>query len=279
MKNIKPNMKQHIGQQVSTLATCWLIVRKDGTRHTITDSDESIVFDGETYVSRLGFNRSALESKNSLEVANLEVFGVIDDAIISVEDIEAGRLDYASIDVFLVNWADPDGFGKIPVRSGTFGEVRLTDSGMFVAELRGNTQPYSQILGEVYTPECRATFGDHRCKVDVTQHQMTGAVVSASTRAQFTVDVVVPEDFNEGICVFQTGRNAGKVCEISHTAGDVMTLKFAAPLPIEAGDEFLLTKGCDKRTETCKGRYSNIINFRGEPFLPGQKVFSPVRAD
>ncbi len=279
MKAISTKMKQHIGQQVSTLATCWLIVRRDGTRHTITDSDESIVFGGETYVSRLGFNRSALESKNNLEVSNLEVFGVIDDAIISVEDIEAGRLDYAEMEVFLVNWADPDGYGKIPVRSGTFGEVRLTDSGMFVAELRGNTQPYSQVLGEIYTPECRATFGDHRCKVDVTQHQMTGTVMSASSRAQFEVDVAVPAEFNEGICVFQTGRNAGKTCEISHTQDMVMTLKFAAPLPIEAGDTFLLTKGCDKRTETCKGRYSNIINFRGEPFLPGQKVFSPVRVD
>ena len=30
-----------------------------------------------------------------------------------------------------------------------------------------------------------------------------------------------------------------------------------------------LVEGCDKRLETCLSRFGNVVNFRGEPFLPG----------
>ena len=28
--------------------------------------------------------------------------------------------------------------------------------------------------------------------------------------------------------------------------------------------------GCDKRLATCSERFSNVLNFRGEPYVPGQ---------
>ena len=30
-----------------------------------------------------------------------------------------------------------------------------------------------------------------------------------------------------------------------------------------------LIEGCDKRFETCRDRFANALNFRGEPHLPG----------
>ena len=42
---------------------------------------------------------------------------------------------------------------------------------------------------------------------------------------------------------------------------------------------FQLVAGCDKTPETCHARFGNIVNFRGEPHIPGNdKVFSyPVQ--
>lgn len=40
------------------------------------------------------------------------------------------------------------------------------------------------------------------------------------------------------------------------------------------GDTFHIVPGCDKRLATCRDRYANVINFRGEPYLPGQDALT-----
>ena len=41
---------------------------------------------------------------------------------------------------------------------------------------------------------------------------------------------------------------------------------------IESGDVFRIHPGCDKRLETCIDRFANVLNFRGEPYVPGQDL-------
>jgi uncharacterized phage protein (TIGR02218 family) len=41
------------------------------------------------------------------------------------------------------------------------------------------------------------------------------------------------------------------------------------PFAIAIGDLFAVTMGCDRRLATCKARFDNVVNFRGEPYLPG----------
>ena len=36
------------------------------------------------------------------------------------------------------------------------------------------------------------------------------------------------------------------------------------------GDGFVIRAGCDKRLETCRDRFANVLNFRGFPNIPGQ---------
>ena len=43
----------------------------------------------------------------------------------------------------------------------------------------------------------------------------------------------------------------------------------AAPEPIDAGDTFTVTAGCDKRFSTCRNRFGNGADFRGFPHIPG----------
>jgi len=35
------------------------------------------------------------------------------------------------------------------------------------------------------------------------------------------------------------------------------------------GDAYSLIPGCDKLLTTCRDKFSNVDNFRGEPHLPG----------
>lgn len=38
------------------------------------------------------------------------------------------------------------------------------------------------------------------------------------------------------------------------------------------GLRLILREGCDHRLETCATRFDNAVNFRGEPFLPGNDL-------
>ncbi len=42
--------------------------------------------------------------------------------------------------------------------------------------------------------------------------------------------------------------------------------------PIGVGDGFDVVAGCDKRLETCRGRFGNAVNFRGFPHIPRQEL-------
>lgn len=77
-----------------------------------------------------------------------------------------------------------------------------------------------------------------------------------------------------GTVRFKAGRNSGKVMEIVayDNTTDEVTLFTNLPYPIEVGDTFTIAQGCDKRFATCKV-YNNVVNFRGEPYVPGQDEF------
>ncbi|RMA42141.1 hypothetical protein D9R08_11880 [Rhodophyticola porphyridii] len=39
--------------------------------------------------------------------------------------------------------------------------------------------------------------------------------------------------------------------------------------PVAPGDMIRLEAGCDKRMETCRLKFNNLLNFRGFPDIPG----------
>ena len=164
MKSISGALTTHIGQDTTSLASCWRITRQDGVNFYFTTHDVDIVYLGNTYLSAVGFSRTAVANNSSLSVDNLDIEGIFDDASIKEDELRAGLFDYAEVRIFLVNWADLSQ-GEIKARRGWLGEVVATPQGTFKAELRGLTQVIQQTIGQVYSAECRADLGDTRCKV------------------------------------------------------------------------------------------------------------------
>ncbi len=166
MKSVSEALATHLAGPVTTLATCWRITRRDGQSYFFTDHDQDLVVDGATYTASTGYSRTAISNEASLSVDNLDVEGVFDSAAITEEDLRAGLFDQAEVRIFLVNWADP-AMGILRLRRGWFGEVTLSEQGMFRTELRGMTQTLQQRVGALYSPECRADLGDMRCRVPI----------------------------------------------------------------------------------------------------------------
>lgn len=103
-----------------------------------------------------------------------------------------------------------------------------------------------------------------------------GHVTGVVDRRILTIDVVdarASDDwFNYGALVFESGLNTGVVSEIKDwdATTKIITLYISVPFNIYPGCKVRLYPGCDKRLSTCKNRFSNVLNYRGEPFVPGQ---------
>ena len=73
-----------------------------------------------------------------------------------------------------------------------------------------------------------------------------------------------------------TGANAGRTDRIrthrEDTGGALIELEAPPHAPVAAGETARLTAGCDKRFETCRAKFSNALNFRGCPHMPGDDV-------
>lgn len=184
MKTLSVDMATHVDGDVTTLATCWQVVRKDGAVFTFTDHDRPLVIDiadGNgplTYKAESSYNRSAIKTDDTLAVDNLDLTGVLKSGDIEELDLRRGLFNHATIRIFLVNWANLS-HGIIRMRKGWLGEVTITPNGFFQTELRGLTQALSRKIGELISPECRADLGDPRCKVPVSPNVVNRRVTYA----------------------------------------------------------------------------------------------------
>lgn len=285
MRTVSVGLGAHLQSETVTLATCWRVECQDGDVFGFTDHDADLLVDSQAYVASSGFSRTALASNATLAVDNVELDGLLVSAAISEQDVRAGKFDYAKVEIFLVNWADLSQ-GRMLMLKGRFGEARLTPRGVFHAELRGMSQALSQSYGELYGPECRASLGDGRCKVNLSVLKQSGtvdAVLDGGQRRIFTTAGISAAAgfFDFGLVVWTSGNNSGASQEIVSwdPSDDQCELFLPMGYVIQPGDAFDFYPGCDKRLATCRDRYSNAVNFRGEPHLPGMDKLTEYPID
>lgn len=182
MKTVSLDFEDHLDEELTTLATCWHIIRRDGVEFFFTDHDRNLIVDGDEYLCAVGYSRTAIANDMTLAVDNLDVMGFLDNETITDTDLRAGTFDFAQVYVFAVNWADLT-MGILKQRRGWLGEVTMGENGVFKAELRGLTQALSQRIGEVYSPECRATPEPIKVSLDDNENAVVwpeGAIVRLS---------------------------------------------------------------------------------------------------
>ncbi len=51
-------------------------------------------------------------------------------------------------------------------------------------------------------------------------------------------------------------------------AGSALALMYPLPFAPATGDAFTVYAGCDHTQGTCQGRFNNLANFRGFPYVP-----------
>jgi uncharacterized phage protein (TIGR02218 family) len=274
MRTILSALQAKLDSGVTTLCRCWLITRKDDVRQGFTDHDEDIVFGDVTCRAGTGLSGSEATQKFGLAVDSSELSGALADDSLNEADLAAGRYDAAAVELWLVDWSEPD--LAVLLAKGTLGEVRREGTA-FTAEVRGLTDRLAQDSGRLYTATCAADLGDSRCTVDLTSATYcgSGTVVALTAASTFTASGLDAYDdgwFTAGKLTFSSGANAGISVEVkSHRNVGTVSLDLwqAMAEAIAPDDEFTVTAGCDKRFATCHDRFNNVVNFRGFPHIPG----------
>lgn len=173
MKVIEAGLDTHMQGDVTSMAQCWKIKRRDGVLITATSLDIDIPFDlvddgegdGELiYSSDDGFNRSALENSADFKIGNTELQGILTSNSVTAKDIRAGRYDFAQVWIFQVNWKNL-AQKEIKLQTGFLGQISLHDD-IFLAEFRDLLELFLNEIGNIVTEECIVDlFATGTCKV------------------------------------------------------------------------------------------------------------------
>jgi uncharacterized phage protein (TIGR02218 family) len=251
-------------------------------RQGFTDHDCDLVFDGTTFEAAAGFSGSEMVEQLGLATDNMQVEGALSSARLADEDLEGGLYDDAVIDIFRVNWADPS--MRVLMRTGTLGEVTRS-GGAFSAEVRGLAHYLQQPRGRLFQYTCDADVGDVRCKVNLNAaaYRGTGIITSVESERMFTASGLASFQngwFTRGLATFTSGAAEGQAMEVREHArrSGIVTIELWQPVrqPLSAGQTFVVTAGCDKHLTTCRTKFSNVINFRGFPHMPGNDFLTAV---
>ncbi|AHM04750.1 GTA FAD/FMN-containing dehydrogenase [Roseibacterium elongatum DSM 19469] len=266
----------HLSTGATNVARCWTLTRTDGARYGFTDHDRDLSFDGVTFRAGTGLSAAALSQTTGLSVDNTEAVGALSDAAITEADIKAGRFDGARIEAWMVQWDAPE--NRVLQFRGFLGEISRAE-GAFTAELRGLAEVLNRPQGRVYQRACSAVLGDAACGFDLSApgYATEAAPVAVENARVFIFDGALPFEprwFERGVLHVLDGAGAGLSGAIKRDRLDDqgrrrVELWDSLRADLGPGVTVRLTAGCDKRMETCKLKFANLLNFRGFPDIPG----------
>ncbi|OED47570.1 DUF2163 domain-containing protein [Leisingera sp. S232] len=276
MTRFPNDLQSHLQSGITTVCRAWALRRKDGPVLGFTDHDCVLRFEGIDFQPGSGLTARAVSQATGLSVDNTEALGVLNDAAVREEDIEAGRFDGADVRCWLVNWQDVS-MRWLQFR-GSIGEIRRA-GGAFEAELRGLTEMLNQPLGRIYQKPCTAVLGDGGCRFDLNTPGYAAdlTVENVDFRAEFRWDALPgfePDWFDGGRLTVLSGAAKGLWAAVkadqSTAAGRRIVLWEPIRAAVSVGDSVRLEAGCDKRMETCRLKFNNLLNFQGFPDIPGE---------
>ena len=275
MKKLSPAIGKHISRETTSLCRCWILETTEGEKLGFTDHDENIHLNGVTCERDVGVEASGVEERIGLNVNTTEVEGALQSGHVRSEDIDAGKYDKARVSSYIVNWQNTSEFFLDHV--SLVGEI-IQEDGFYRMELRSLASQLDETRGRHFIKKCQANLGDKKCRVSITSSSFVGTGHIASVKSNLVIWVVGLEGFENGWfrgghLSWTSGKNSNRQIEITEhiKVGEISILHLWQPMPFDlsANDQFLINVGCDKELSTCQKKFSNTINFRGFPHMPG----------
>jgi uncharacterized phage protein (TIGR02218 family) len=263
------------------MADLYTITLKNGTAVRYTSWDTNLVVLGNTFLTGPpNISRSAIEEKLGMDVATLEITieASLTDTINGVPILQAigqGLFDGASfkIDRLFMD-STSNQIGTVVRFSGFIGALdELTRSSAKLSVNAGTAYLSMQLPALILQPGCTNTLFDARCGLVKASFAEVNTVQAGSTVNKL-ISLSAKGDgyFDNGQLVFTSGPNNGLVKAVRQYQGGMMSFNSPLPFAPNAGDTFTAYPGCDKRQVTCSGKFANLVNFEGFPYVPAPET-------
>jgi len=259
------------------VAVWWRLWRTDGVTLGFVTHDRDLFFDGILHRAAPGMVPSALRLSAGTGADPVDIDGLLSHDSLTAEDLLAGRYTNARVEIGAVDWETRD---RMVLFSGRMGQVRA-DGSRFRAELQTGKAVLERDYIARTSPTCRARFCGPGCNLSATRftHRVNLlAVDHAACTVQF--DHPEPELLAGGEVRWLDGPATGLRMPLAGRSGSVLQVRGSLPDGLAVGTGALVREGCDGTIATCRARFANAANFRGEPCLPGNDMLTryPVSA-
>jgi uncharacterized phage protein (TIGR02218 family) len=258
-------------------AECFTFISTVGTQYTWTNVDYNIAFNGQIF-SASGPLVSGLQYKGSigLEVNKQQI------------TIAARPTDLINGTPFLIALRDGAFDGAPVYRDRAFltgpagavvGGVRLFQGRIPTVDNVGRTQATVTVASDLvildydmpknlFSPTCLHVLYDSGCGIIRGTFSVNGTCGAGSNSNEIFFSGARAGDA-QGSLVFTSGANANVRATVKvASAGVGYLLMYPLPFAPAPGDGFNVAFGCDHTQATCQGKFNNLINFRGFPYVP-----------
>jgi len=251
----------------------------DGSTIRYAGGGLSITWEGKTFQGGEPLiKRDSVRIGRGLEADNmtLTVTPHEDDLLVGLPFVAAvhnGVFDGALFTLWRGHYAKPGSpiVGAIQRFSGPVTDVEGEDD-IRITVKSWLSQLDRQIPVEVYQPGCNWTIFSAGCGLSRTAYQVSGALQAGSTQSVLAVALTQASGyFDGGEIRFVSGANAGARRTVKIHSGGELLLAYPLPMPVTAGDAYVIWPGCDGTHARC-GAFGNQPRFRGQPDIPAPET-------
>jgi uncharacterized phage protein (TIGR02218 family) len=255
--------------RLATRAFFWRIERRDGVTLGFTSHDRDLMLDGVRLRAAPGIRPAALRLTGEIAGDDAQMDGALTHDAISSADLQAGRFDGAAVTIGSIDWQS----GKASAHYwGTIGETEAVADG-FSAQLHSTKASLEEDPLPRTSPGCRASFCGPGCNLSPARFTVERqvATIDAGANAVGFAELATTL-FVFGELRWLDGPAVGLRQTIIADDDGMLVLDGSIPAGVFAGTRAQLREGCDRTIATCAARFGNAVNFRGEPFLPGNDL-------
>ena len=281
MKTATPSFINWLASNTEmVMAELYDITLPDGTQLHYTTFDRNLIVGGTTYLSGPpNFKRGTVEEVLGLSkvgTLTLEIHANPTDLVNGVpilQKIVRGDFDKAALTVRrLFMDASLTQQGTVIRFVGNIGDLDQVSRTVAKFTCKSKVEDLNiQLPKNILQPTCIHTLFDAGCTLSKASFAVNGTVQAGSTVNKLITNLTQADSyFDNGQLIFNSGADNGHVVSVKKYLNSGGTVYFVVPLPAlpSTGDTFTIYPGCDKTQSTCSGKFSNLVNFGGFPYVP-----------
>jgi len=149
--------------EVTTYCSLWKLEILSRNTLYLTDHDEIIIYEGETYLPQHTADAARSDIRAGLSVDSGGVQSYLITSNLSAQEIRDGVLDGAQLSQYRHDWRSDE---TQLLSKGRVGEVSFSGDKISI-EWLGQASLLDRSTGRVFSRQCDASFGDARCGLNL----------------------------------------------------------------------------------------------------------------